>query len=103
MGVYVALQVLSRQLNPSSPDATFGPTARVPSRRSGRGGGGSLQPGGSFYKPVLPKFLLPRTYSMPIPGSRIFLYTGLANMAPDISPLITGDLNSDRLCVLKVR
>ena len=52
----------------------------------------------------LPKFRFPKTYSIPLPNNRFFFSSQLTSSinASDTALLISGDLTSDRMSVLKV-
>lgn len=58
----------------------------------------------SYGAQALPKFRFPKTFSVAMPNSTIFFYSALssAQSASDTALLLTGDLSTEQICVLKL-
>lgn len=50
----------------------------------------------------LPKFTKPKSMSVDMAGGRLFFHSALSEEFHDCNVMLTGDLQSDRLCVLKL-
>ena len=104
MGLHVAAQIVRRHLDPSSPLVDFSrPSTALKGEKRSASASASVRRPQPVPAELLPKFILPKTTYMRLPGDLVLVRSRLPKLSTiETVDMATGEVGSDSVTSVKV-